>query len=289
MFPNLGIVLENVGKNISIGNFTIAYYGIIIALGMVIGVSYILREAKRLGLDEDKYLNICMITIVLSVLGARVYYVAFSWEDYKGDFLAMINIRQGGLAIYGGVITGIIVAAVLSRVYKEKLMLMLDIFVPGLLIGQFMGRWGNFFNREAFGQYTDGLFAMALPVNAVRSVDITSEMMEHAYVIDGVQFIQVHPTFLYESAWNVCLFVIIFCLRKHKRFDGQLFAMYALGYGLGRFMIESLRTDQLLLWNTGIAVSQVVACGMMAFGIVYIVLNEILIHRRKQAAVEQQG
>ena len=132
--------------------------------------------------------------------------------------------------------------------------------VLGLLVGQILGRWGNFFNREAFGQYTDGLFAMQLPLNAIRSMDdVTTEMLNHVELIGGDRFISVTPTFLYESLWNLALLCILLLLRKRKQFDGQIFFLYLLGYGIGRFWIEGMRTDQLLLWNTNIPVSQALA------------------------------
>ena len=273
IFPNLHISLDNVGKHISIGNFTIAYYGIIIAIGMLVGVSLILKEAKRVGFDDDMFLDICIITIILSVIGARAYYVIFSWDLYKDNPINILNIRQGGLAIYGGVLTGIVTVAVISKIKKLKFLAVTDVCILGVVVGQIFGRWGNFFNREAFGQYTNSLFAMLLPTSAVRSSDITSEMLENLVTINGVDYVSVHPTFLYESVWNLCLLLIMLYMRKRKKTDGQIFFTYLIGYGAGRFWIESLRTDQLLLWGTNIAVSQVVASAMVVIGIICMVYN----------------
>lgn len=267
IFPNLHITLYNVEKGFYIGSFFIAFYGVIIAIGMLVGVSFILKEAKRVGFDEDKFLDICIITIVVGVLGARAYYVIFAWDYYKDNLLGIFNIRQGGLAIYGGVLAGIASVVILSKIRKHDILKVLDVCIFGVVIGQIFGRWGNFFNREVFGQYTDGLLAMLLPVNSVRSqLDITPEMLSHLVEIDGVQFVSVHPTFLYESLWNLGLLIIMLLMRKKKKFNGQIFFTYLIGYGAGRFWIEGIRTDQLKLWGTNLPVSQLIAAILIVVG-----------------------
>ena len=270
IFPNLHITLNNVGK----GSFFVAFYGVIIAIGMLIGVTFILKEAKRVGFDEDKFLDICIITIIAGVVGARAYYVAFEWEYYKDDLLSALNIRQGGLAIYGGVLAGIACLAILCKIKKYQFLRVCDVCIHGVVIGQICGRWGNFFNREVFGQYTDGLFAMLLPINSVRSQgDITAEMLKNIVTISGVDYVSVHPTFLYESMWNVGLLIIMLLLRKRKKFDGQIFFTYLAGYGLGRFWIEGIRTDQLKIWGTSLPVSQVLAAVLVLVGIGFYIFN----------------
>lgn len=267
IFPNLHITLGNVEKGFYVGSFFIAFYGVIIAIGMLVGVSFILKEAKRVGFDEDKFLDICIITIVVGVLGARAYYVIFAWDYYKNNLLSILNIRQGGLAIYGGVLAGIISVIILSKIRKLDIYKVFDVCIFGVVIGQIFGRWGNFFNREVFGQYTDNLFAMLLPINSVRSQeDITSEMLQHLVEIDGVQYVSVHPTFLYESLWNLGLLIIMLLMRKKKKFDGQIFFTYLIGYGAGRFWIEGIRTDQLKLWGTNLPVSQLIAAILIVVG-----------------------
>ena len=260
IFPNLHITLDNVGKGFYIGSFFIAFYGVIIAIGMLIGVSFILKEAKRVGFNEDEFLDICIITIIVGVIGARVYYVIFAWDYYKDNPISALNIRQGGLAIYGGVLFGIACIYVLSRIKKLNFLRVMDVAMFGVIIGQIFGRWGNFFNREVFGQYTDGLFAMLLPIYAIRSQsDVTSEMLTNLVTINGVNYISVHPTFLYESMWNLGLLIFLLCTRKKKKFDGYVFFTYLIVYGAGRFWIEGVRTDQLKLWGTNMAVSQIIA------------------------------
>ena len=272
-FPNIGIHLEHVGKSISIGGFSIAFYGIIIGLAIMIGFWATMKEAERTGQNPDSYLDMGLIGVVCGIIGARLFYVIFSWEDYKDNLLSIFNLRGGGLAIYGGVIAAVITVFVMARVKHLKATQILDTFVIALVNGQMLGRWGNFFNREAFGEYTDGLFAMRLPVDAVRKVDITSTMAEHMTTIDGVQFIQVHPTFLYESLWCLVVLLILVFYRKHKKYEGELFLIYLLGYGLGRVWIEGLRTDQLLIPGIGFPVSQLIAGVVVVFAGVLLVVN----------------
>ncbi len=274
-FPHLGIHLEHVGKSISVFGIEIAYYGIIIGCGMFIGLLIALAEAKRTGQNQEDYLDFAIIAIIFSIIGARLYYVIFSWDVYKEDLLSIFNIREGGLAIYGGVITAIITTFVFARVKKLSAPLMLDTACLGLVAGQMIGRWGNFFNREAFGDYTDGILAMQVPLNAARASDITTKMREHIVEIGGVDFIQVHPTFLYESLWCLLVLVLLLAYRRRKAFDGEIVLLYLFGYGIGRVWIEGLRTDQLKLPVTGWPVSQVLA------GIVVILVPVFIIRKRK--------
>ena len=275
-FPNLHIYLEKVGKQIFIGNFPIAFYGMVIAFAVLMGIFIACREAKRTGQNPEIYMDLAIYEVILCVIGARIYYVIFEWDSYKDDLLSIFNIREGGLAIYGAIITAIITAWVYGRVKKISFGQIADTACLGLVLGQAIGRWGNFFNREAFGQYTNGLFAMQLPVSAVRSGEITEEMWANAVVIEGVKYVQVHPTFLYESLWNVGLFILLNIFKKYKKFQGEVLVWYVGGYGIGRFWIESLRTDQLIIGNTGIPVSQLLA----AILVIVCVVIEILFRRK---------
>ncbi len=242
---------------------------------MFIGLLIALAEAKRTGQNQEDYLDFAIIAIIFSIIGARLYYVIFSWDVYKEDLLSIFNVREGGLAIYGGVITAIITTFVFARVKKLSAPLMLDTACLGLVAGQMIGRWGNFFNREAFGDYTDGIFAMQIPLNAARASDITTKMREHIVEISGVDFIQMHPTFLYESLWCLLVLVLLLAYRRRKAFDGEIVLLYLFGYGIGRVWIEGLRTDQLKLPVTGWPVSQVLA------GIVVILVPVFIIRKRK--------
>ena len=270
-FPNLGIYLDHVGKNISIFGFSIAYYGIVIVTGMMIAIWIAQREAKRTGQNPEQYLDLAMIGIAAGILGARIYYVIFAWDYYKDDLLSIFNIRQGGLAIYGGIIGACIAVVIYSRKKKQNFSLLMDTASMSIVFGQIMGRWGNFFNREAFGDYTNNLFAMQLPVSAVRAIEITQKMWDHVVTVNGVEYIQVHPTFLYESLWNVGVLLFLFWFRKRKKFNGEVFLMYLIGYGLGRIWIEGLRTDQLLLPVVGLPVSQLLS-GCLVVGCTILVV-----------------
>lgn len=265
-FPHLNIYLNNVPKTFSVFGFPIAYYGLIIGIAVLLGVLLAVHEAKVTGQDPDLYWDFALYAIVFSIIGARIYYVVFSWDNYKDDLLSIFNTRGGGLAIYGAVIGAFLTAFIYCRVKKVPFLRLCDTGVVGLILGQVIGRWGNFMNREAFGEYTDNLFAMRLPIEAVRQHEITETMWAH--VTEGVNYVQVHPTFLYESMWNLVLLCLLLLYRKHKKFEGEIAILYFGGYGLGRCMIEGLRTDQLLLPHTSLAVSQILAGILVVFAIV---------------------
>lgn len=181
-------------------------------------------RGKTTGQNPDTYTDLVIYAIVVSIICARTYYVIFSWDSYKNDLLSIFNLRQGGIAIYGAVIGAVATVYVYSRVKKLSFPVMLDTACIGLVAGQILGRWGNFFNREAFGGYTDNLFAMQLPVSAVRVHEITDEMWAHVQIIGGEQFIQVHPTFLYESLWNVGVICFLYWYRKREKVPGRTFS-----------------------------------------------------------------
>ena len=280
-FVHLGITIENLKNQISVFGFSIAYYGIIIGIGMLTGIWVAQNDAKRRGQDPDIYLDFALYGIIFAIIGARLYYVIFEWDMYKDNLKNIFNIREGGLAIYGGVIAAVITFYVYVKIKKQNFWLMADTACVGLVLGQIIGRWGNFFNREAFGGYTNGLFAMQLPLNAVRSSDVTQEMMEHLQTIDGVQYIQVHPTFLYENLWNIGVLLLLLLFTKHKKFDGEIFLLYLAGYGIGRFWIEGLRTDQLLLPGIKLPVSQVLSA------VVAIVSIAVILIQRKRCTAKK--
>lgn len=280
-FPNLGIYLENVPKNFSVFGFNIAFYGLIIGIGVMAGILLAARGAKKTGQNPDDYWDFAIYAIIFSIVGARLYYVIFSWDNYKNDLSSIIAIWQGGLAIYGAVIAAFLTLLVYTKVKKKSFWQMADTAVPGLVLGQIIGRWGNFMNREAFGDYSDGLLAMALPIDAVRQHEITANHWAH--VAEGANYIMVHPTFLYESLWNLGLLTVLLLYRKHKKFEGEISLMYLAGYGIGRFFIEGLRTDQLLLPVVGLPVSQLL--GIVAFVVCTIIIIILKRYKKKEKAV----
>lgn len=279
-FPNIGLHLHNIGSKITVFGIDIAFYGMVIALAMMLGYAMAEWTAKRTGQNAEYYLDFVIWAIVISVICARAYYVIFNWDAFADRPLSALNPRTGGLAIYGGVIGGVMTAFVYTRIKKLQWGLFFDTAIVGLLTGQIIGRWGNFFNREAFGTYTNGLFAMQIDVSEVHSyfnpatsaqivenayagkqhiIDNIMEIRNNAVVIDGATYISVHPTFLYESVLNLILLIALLIYTKKKKFDGEIFLMYLFGYGIIRFFIEGLRTDQLLLFRTAIPVSQLLS------------------------------
>lgn len=267
-FPNLGIYLSNVPQGFSIFGFRIALYGVVIGIGVLLGVLMAVNIAKKENMDPDIIWDFAIYAVIISVICARIYFVIFSWDLYKDDLLSVFNTRQGGLAIYGGVIGAFATLFIYSHIKKVKPASIGDCGVHGLVLGQIIGRWGNFFNREAFGEYTNNLFAMRLPVDAVRAGDITALQQEHLLAGGSINYIQVHPTFLYEGSWNLMLLIFMLLYRKHKKFDGEMCLLYLGGYGLGRFMIEALRTDQLRFPGTEIAVSQMLGITLFVVSII---------------------
>ncbi|MBR1472127.1 MAG: prolipoprotein diacylglyceryl transferase [Lachnospiraceae bacterium] len=260
-FPNLGIYLENVPKSFPVFGITIALYGVIIGIGVLLAFALISRLAKEEGLDPDDFYESGLFILFFGILGARLYYVAFSWDYYKNDPVSILNIRQGGLAIYGGVLAGILTMIIYCKVRKKNMFHMVDLGLYGALVGQIVGRWGNFTNREVFGGYSDGLFAMRLPIEAVRDRDISADLAAH--IVEGTNYIQVHPTFLYESVCNLLLLCLMLLLRRRRAFDGERALWYLGGYGIIRFFIEGIRTDQLKFPGTELAVSQ--CLGLLLF------------------------
>ena len=258
-FVHLGITIEHLQNHITIFGFSIAFYGIIIGIGMLLGITLAARDAEQRGIGEDTVYDFALLGIVCGVIGARLYYVFFQWDNYRGNLLEILNLRAGGLAIYGGVIGGILSLMFYCKRKKQNFLNLADSLILGVLVGQILGRWGNFFNAEAFGRYTDSLFAMQLRRDIVNPMMIDSALLQHLVRVNGVDYIQVHPTFLYESVWNLCLLLFLLWYRPKKRFTGEIFFLYLGGYGLGRVWIEGLRTDSLLVPGTGIAVSQALA------------------------------
>ena len=283
-FPHLGIYLDNMPKGFSVFGFWIALYGVIIGIGVLSGVLMAAYVAKRENMNPDLVWDFAIYAIVFSIIGARVYYVIFEWDMYKDNLGSVFNLRNGGLAIYGAVIAAFITLYVYTRVKKQSFLQIVDVCVPGLILGQAIGRWGNFTNREVFGGYTDNLLAMRLPIEAVRSRDITEQVRAH--IVEGTNYIQVHPTFLYESIWNLLILCLMLAYHRHKKFKGEVWFLYLGGYGLGRFWIEGIRTDQLYLMGTTIPVSQLIAAICVVVAVAADVLIRINLKRKNGQSAE---
>lgn len=285
-FPNLGIYLKDVPRSFSVFGFEIAYYGLIIGIGLMLGILTATHIAKKTGQNPDDYWDFIIYAIIFSIIGGRIYYVIFSWDYYKNNLGQIFNLRGGGMAIYGAVIGAFVTLFVYCKVKKKNPLLMGDTAVPGLILGQAIGRWGNLMNREVFGEYYDGLFSMQLPISAVRdSSDITENIKAH--IPEGANYINVHPTFLYESAWNFLIFALLLLYRKHKKFDGELCLLYFGGYGLGRFVIEGIRTDTLFIPGTTLPVSQVLALLMVIGAVITDVVVRVRLKSKKTETVAE--
>ena len=277
-FPNLGIEIDHLSRTaFTVFGQDIYWYGIFIGLGVILGVLLALHEAKRTGQNPDTYLDFIIYAMIIAIIGARLYYVIFSWDFYSQHPEKIFAIREGGLAIYGGIIGGVLTAIVYSHVKKKSFWVMADTMAPSLILGQMLGRWGNFFNKEAFGGFTDNLFAMRYQLSQVRASDVTPNILQNLVTVNGVDYIQVHPTFLYESMWSLCVFIILLILQRKKKFDGQVCATYFFGYALGRVWIEGLRTDQLCIGN--VPVSQALSAVLIIASVV------LYVYCKKKAAV----
>lgn len=288
-FPHLGIELQNVPRWFQVGGLEIACYGIVLAVAMMTGLFLVMKVADMTGQRGDDYFDLGIIAIVVSVICARVYYVVFSWDYYRDHIAEIFNLRQGGLAIYGGIAGGLLTVILFCKIRKIKYRVALDTACIGLVWGQVVGRWGNFFNREAFGGYTDNLLAMQLPVNDIRINEATSQMLNHQQMIDGVAYVQMHPTFLYESLWNLGVLVILLVLtfKVKKRFNGMVVLFYLLLYGIGRVWIEGLRTDQLLLPGTELPVSQLLSGALVVLSTLLLLIGKTKQKGRKND--EEEG
>lgn len=226
---------------------SIRWYGILISSGMLMGIYIAYKEAKRLGYNPDDIIDLALWCIPAALIGSRLYYVAFQWEYYKGDILKIINTREGGLAIHGGVIAGVLVGYIFTRVKKIPFWQTADIIAPCIALGQAIGRWGNYFNGEAYGGPTN---------------------LPWGIIINGVK---VHPTFLYESLWDFGLFLFLMYYRKNKKFHGEIFLLYAIIYSAGRFWIEGLRTDSLMFM--GMRTAQIVSVLLIVVGLILLIIK----------------
>ena len=276
-FPSLGIDIDPV-REFSLGPLSIHMYGLVIVFGLVLAVIYCMRRADQFGLTEDHILDGVLWVTPFAFLCARAYYCAFRWDLYAANPISVLYIWQGGIAIYGGVLGAVVGMLVFCKIKKISLGATLDLVLMGFLIGQAIGRWGNFFNREAFGAETDAWLRMGL------YSPLTDTITYH------------HPTFLYESLWNALGFVVLHFLSKKRTFDGQIALGYALWYGLGRTFIEGLRTDSLYIPGTALRVSQVLAamsCIAAAVVLAYFVIKPpkktMFVHRVAEETETNEG
>lgn len=267
-FPHLNIEIMHLDRvAFSIGDFAVYWYGIFIALAFLIGLQVAVYNAKKNDFDENLYYDFIPIGMICGIIGARAYYVLFSFSYYKDHINEIFSLRDGGLGIYGGIILSAIALYIFARVKKVNFARLCDYAVPGVAIGQAIGRLGNFFNKEAFGGYTDNIFAMRI------RTDVASFIPDGMPILNfnGIDYIQVHPTFLYEGVLDVSIFIFLMIMMKRKKFDGQIVLLYICLYSFGRFFIESLRQDQLMFFN--IPISMLVSFIAFFTAVTLIVIN----------------
>lgn len=282
-FPNLHINIENLPKTFQVFGIDIAFYGCIIAFGILAGIVMACYIAKITGQDYNQYIDFAIYAIVFSVIGARLYYVVFSWDYYGQHPEEIINIRQGGLAIYGGVIAALITCFVYTRVKKMSFKTAADTGIYGLILGQIIGRWGNFFNREAFGGVTGDGNPLAMRIffgdeySISQVPEVVREGMEawKGKSLSEIGYIQVQPTFLYESLWNLFVLILMLAFRKKKKFEGEILLWYLAGYGIGRAIIEGMRTDQLIMPVTGWPVSQALSIVVASVALIIVIAKRM--------------
>lgn len=259
IFEKLGLEFNVNEVAFSVFGIDIYCYGIIIVLGMILAFLYASRQIKTEGISQDDFLNMFIICIPCAIIGARIYYVLFNFSLYKDNLWDIFNLRGGGIAIYGGIIATVLAILIYSKVKKINFAKVMDILAAGLLIGQCIGRWGNFVNGEAFGAATSNIFAMTIISNGVTIAK------------------SVHPTFLYESLWNFLGLIIILLYKKKRAFYGEIFCLYLILYGFGRFFIEGLRADSLYIGT--LRVSQILSIILFILGIAFIIFKRIQIKK----------
>ena len=267
-FPKLNIEFPVYSTAFTLFGIDIKWYGLIIATGLLLALIYCFRKMKSVGIEDGRATDVVFFGFLGGVIGARLYYVIMEWEQFKGDWKAIVSVRDGGLAIYGGIIGAVLVGMLVSKIRKVKLLPLLDLVGMGFLIGQAVGRWGNFFNHEAFGSNTDLPWGMTSP--RIRyALELSADRLYDTSGIIVDTSMPVHPCFLYESLWCIIGFVLLHFYFKHRKFDGELFFMYVGWYGLGRFFIEGLRTDSLMVGH--MRISQVVALFSVVAAVVAII------------------
>ena len=263
-FPKLGLEFEFNPVAFSIGDIHVAWYGILIAAGILLAMVFAMTQCKKFGIIADKLMNAALGGVIGGIIGARAYYVIFTWDQYKDDLSSIFKTWEGGMAIYGGLIGGLVVGLLVAKISKIRIRPALDITSMGFLIGQSIGRWGNFINVEAFGGNTDLPWGMTSPSITAYLQEHYSELSALGMNVDSTA--PVHPCFLYESLWCALGFLLLFLYRKHRKFDGEIFLMYSVWYGAGRFVIEGLRTDSLTIGT--IRVSQLLAGLVVVAGVI---------------------
>lgn len=278
LFPNLGLEFQHIRSGISVLGFEITFFGILLGLSLLLGITIVLAEVYSTDQSMDEYLNLALVVIPVSLVGARIYYVLFQLSRYRNAIWDMFIFRKGGFDFYGALIAGVLVIVLYANFQKISCGRILDTLCIGLAAGQIPCTLGAYFNRECFGEYTNSFLAMQIPLDSVSYCAVTENMRKHIETIDGQQFIQVRPLFVAAFIWSIFVLAVVIFYKGRRKFEGELFLVYLVVYSLGRFCIEGARADALTLPGTGWKVSCVMA------GSVILVSALLLIYARTQNA-----
>lgn len=265
-FPGLGITMNIKSIAFSLFGIDVYWYGIIIALGIALCIILAMKDCKKCKFSQELISDLILVALPSAIVGARLYYVVCEWDYYKGDLKRIFDTRSGGLAVYGGIIAAFLGVFIACKIRKISFAACIDFAIPYIPLGQAIGRWGNFFNQEAFGTTTNLPWGMT-------SSKVVDYLSSNCPDLDSSM--PVHPTFLYESLFNICLFFILLQIRKRSKHDFETTCGYCIGYGLARFLIEGLRTDSLYIGNTNIRTSQLLSLVLVVFGICYVIFANV--------------
>lgn len=284
-FPELGLEIEHLADGIEIFGIHISFYGILIAFAMLVGLLLTEYIAKKSNQNAELYLDFAIFAILSGIVGARAGYVLFHWERFREVPEEILRLQNGGLSFFGGLFAGLFAAWLFCRRRKYEFLKLCDTAVAGVLAGQIIGRWGDFFNRDMIGTYSGGLLAMQ-----VEAQDVDAELLSlsRASFIGQDTFLQVHPVFLYEILWNVALFVVLVVLFRYKKFSGEVFFTYLFGYGLVRFWTEFLRVDKVRMVSVSISGGHIVAAAVMTAGLFFLVHGIWKLHRQPRQGLRKQ-
>ena len=267
LFPNLNLKFEHVGTGISVFGFEITFFGMILGFALLLGIMLTLLRAYHTGQSMDEYLDLSILVVPLSFIGARIYYMIFHLDSYQGAIWKTLMFREGGLEFYGALIVGVITILIYANIQKVSSGKLLDTAITGIAAGQILCTAGAYFNRECFGDYTDGLLAMQIPLDSVSYYAVTENMRKHIEVIDGQRFIQVRPLCVAAFLWSIVVMAVVLLYNYRKKYDGELFLVYLQVYSLGRFLMEGARVDALIIPGNGWRVCRITAVVMIVISV----------------------
>lgn len=265
LFPNIGLTFEHVKTGIPFWGFEISFFGILLGVALLLGIGVVLLEVYNTRQNLDEYLNLSIMTVIVALVGARLYYVIFSWENYRKSVFDIVLLRKGGMSFYGALLAGLCMVLIYASIHKTSAGRILDTSCVGIAAGQIVCSFCGFFSREGFGDYTEGLFAMQISLESISYQTVTENMRKHIELIDGERFVQVEPLFLVGFIWSIVVLMSILLYKYRKKFEGELFLIYLLIYSFGNFWLESVRADALMIQGLNWKVDQVVS------GIVFLV------------------